>query len=119
MIKDHAYSIDTTAATQNTCKCGAKESEHAAWHTPTTMAQVVKTIEALCVTRTRSDNAQVRAIAQFPHPSDAFLYRVMVERAADDFIVWTFNAQDKGLHNGTYHNNCHAAYRNFIDGLPA
>ena len=44
---------------------------------------------------------------QYEHPGDSFLYAVMYWRIRepsgdDEFVVWTYNSQDKGFHNGFY-----------------
>jgi len=42
-----------------------------------------------------------RAIAQYSHPGDAFLFLVLIEQD-HNFVIWTYNAQVTGFSDGHY-----------------
>jgi len=45
------------------------------------------------------------AVAPYPHPGDAHLALVIVKNSwnkAHEFVVWTYNNQDRGFSNGDY-----------------
>lgn len=54
---------------------------------------------------------------QHPNPKDAHLVKVMARSASDEYVVWTFNVQDRGFHHGHYSKTFTDAFKSFTAAL--
>jgi hypothetical protein len=55
-----------------------------------------------CINAVHQKGGELLGYIQYPHPDDAHLVLVLVHLEPLKFVVWTFNRNDGGFHNGDY-----------------